>query len=787
MRMALIITAKDLRQRLRDRSIIMFAVLAPLGLAVIFSMLLRGATSFHADYVVVDLDGGSLATTFTGQVLGGLTDAGVATIETRATEADARQAVEVANAAGWKADAAFVIPLGFSEAIAAGQPTSIVILGAKDAGLATEVARSVAARFADGVASVQLAVLTVGDLRGTPPAGADMAAIVAAAQQPAIALVDTGADLRQLSWATFFSSAMAVLFLFFAVQSGMLSLFEERRQGTLARMLAGPIRPGTILAGKALGSFVTGVASLVVLIVATTVMLGADWGPPPGVALIVVSAVISAIGITTLVTSFMKTADGAGAANVRGGDDARDPGWDVLAHRAGAGGDAGAEPGDAARVVPARPGRDAGRRHDRGRAPGGRGAAGDGPGDRGDRLRPGAATGGPAMSGIGKALWIGRTNLLRQVRDRGNLFFIFVLPTIIIVALGLQFGGSSYARLGVVAPDGDAAADALVVRIREDSPVFTIVTFADEASLRTAVERGTVEAGVVLPEDYGARLAGSDVVEIRFLGTTETITAGYRAAIEAAMAEQQALAAAARTAAKLGAGTFAEAYVVAEARRPDVAGVAVTVELVGAEFMFEGYSQFTFGAQTQLLLFTFLTSMTAAGQLVLTKRLGVSRRMVSTPTSVGTIVLGETLGRFLVALLQALFVVVLTATVFNVSWGDPLAASAIILLFCLVSAGAAMLVGAVSRNADQASSLGVFAGMALGALGGCMVPLAFMPEAMQTLAKLIPHSWAITALSSLVRDGGGIDSVLTNVVVLAGFAVVLLGLATWRFRKAITG
>ena len=315
MRMALLITAKDLRQRLRDRSIIMFAVLAPLGLAVIFSMLLRGATSFHADYVVVDLDGGSLATTFTEQVLGGLEDVGVATIETRATEADARGAVEVANAEGWKADAAFVIPIGFSEAIAAGQPTSIAILGAKDAGLGTEIARSVAARFADGVASVQLAVLTVGDLRGTPAAGADMAAIVAAAQQPAIALVDTGADLRQLSWATFFSSAMAILFLFFAVQSGMLSLFEERRQGTLARMLAGPIRPGTILAGKAFGSFVTGVASLVVLIVATTVMLGADWGPPPGVALIVVSAVISAIGITTLVTSFMKTADGAGAAN----------------------------------------------------------------------------------------------------------------------------------------------------------------------------------------------------------------------------------------------------------------------------------------------------------------------------------------------------------------------------------------------------------------------------------------------------------------------------------------
>jgi len=389
--------------------------------------------------------------------------------------------------------------------------------------------------------------------------------------------------------------------------------------------------------------------------------------------------------------------------------------------------------------------------------------------------------------GLGKVLLIGRTNLLRQVRDRGNLFFILILPTIIIVALGLQFGGSTYARLGVVAPGGDPAADALIVRIREDSPVFTIIRFPDEAALRTAVERGTVEAGIVLPGDYGAQLAGSGVVDIGFLGTTETVTSGYRAAVEAAVAEQQALVGAARTAVKLGAGTYEDAYAIAQTRRPDVAGVAVTVEQVGADSMFQGYSQFTFGAQTQLLLFTFLTSMTAAGQLVLTRRLGVSRRMVSTPTSMTTIILGETLGRFLVALFQAMFVVLITATVFNVSWGDPVAAATIILLFCLVSAGAAMLVGAVSQNADQASSLGVFAGLALGALGGCMVPLAFMPQAMQTVAKAIPHSWAITALSSLVRNGGGIASVATNLLVLAGFAVVLLGLATWRFRKAITG
>ena len=98
-----------------------------------------------------------------------------------------------------------------------------------------------------------------------------------------------------------------------------------------------------------------------------------------------------------------------------------------------------------------------------------------------------------------------------------------------------------------------------------------------------------------------------------------------------------------------------------------------------------------------------------------------------------------------------------------------------------------MLVGALSGNPDQAASLGVFLGLALGALGGCMIPIQTMPEVMQQVSRFIPHSWALLGLQSLIRDGGGIDSVATNLAVLAAFGVVLMTLAVWRFRKAIAG
>ncbi len=386
-----------------------------------------------------------------------------------------------------------------------------------------------------------------------------------------------------------------------------------------------------------------------------------------------------------------------------------------------------------------------------------------------------------------KALDIARVNLLRQVRDRSDLFFVFILPTIIIVALGLQFGGVARARLGVVAPVGDLAAQALVTALAADTTRLEVRPISDVATLRSQVERGQLEAGVVVPDGFAALLEGAGTAEVTYLGTPDALTLGLRAPVEAAVARLGAVTTASRVAVAEGAVDWTVASGAAVAGYGTVPGVALDVSQVGEVGLFAGFGQFTFGASTQLVLFMFLTSMTAAGRLVYTKQLGVSRRMVSTPTSIGTIVAGEALGRLGIALLQAGYIVLVTSLVFGVSWGDPLAAGALILAFGIVAAAVAMLVGALSRNPDQASSLGVFLGLSLGALGGCMIPFQTMPGVMQQIARFIPHSWALLGLQSLVRDGGGIGSVLPNLAVLVGFGVVLMSLASWRFRKAIAG
>jgi len=78
---ALTLAGKDLRQRLRDRSAVMLAIVVPLALAAIFSVLFGPSSTPRAfEYGVVDADGSAMTRGFTAEVLGALEDAGVAEV-----------------------------------------------------------------------------------------------------------------------------------------------------------------------------------------------------------------------------------------------------------------------------------------------------------------------------------------------------------------------------------------------------------------------------------------------------------------------------------------------------------------------------------------------------------------------------------------------------------------------------------------------------------------------------------------------------------------------------------
>ena len=387
-----------------------------------------------------------------------------------------------------------------------------------------------------------------------------------------------------------------------------------------------------------------------------------------------------------------------------------------------------------------------------------------------------------------KVLEIAMTSVRRLLRDRSNIFFVFILPMLLILILGSVFGGSSKSRIGIVAVNAGALGRDLQTRIAaSDGVVVRSVSGRDAAIV--AVERGQLEAAVILPTGYDAALREGKTVTVEFVARPDPSTQVLRNTVDSAVTAQGALLRAASFAVAQGVSDFSAALTKAEANAKNVQGIKIEQQTVGEPFVFNQLGKFQLGAYTQLLLFVFLTSMTGSTALIQSRQLGVSRRMLSTPTPVRTILIGEALGRFGVAMVQGLFIILGTSIFFGVDWGDPLGATATFLLFALGASGVGMLMGATFKNDQQAGGIGVMLGIGLGALGGCMIPLTIMKIFSPTLwrvAHLTPHAWGIEAFDELILRHGTIADIPLELGVLAAFAIVAFTLGAWRLRISLT-
>ncbi len=304
---AWIICVKDLRSRLRDRSALIIGIVVPLALAFIFNAVFSGAAGGNTviSLGVVDADHGAVAAVLVHDVLGSVAKSGFISVRSEPDLATAQRRVSSGGL-----QAVIVVPAGFTTAVESQQPAALQVIGNADSPISSEVARSIADGYTADLNRVRLSVATTAVLKP----GTNLTDLVAAATAtaPPVQVSDQSTATKELSPKSFYAAGMAVFFVFFTVSFGVTGLLEERSQGTMARLLAAPIRRWSVLAGKMLTSFILGVVSMSVLVVATSLLFGASWGNPIGVAILIVAAVLSAMGIMAVVATLAKTPEQAG-------------------------------------------------------------------------------------------------------------------------------------------------------------------------------------------------------------------------------------------------------------------------------------------------------------------------------------------------------------------------------------------------------------------------------------------------------------------------------------------
>lgn len=307
MRALLVMIAADLRLRIRNRTVVIFGLLVPLGLITVFHLVIGNSIDPELKPVSVAVsvpDGDRLGETVVTAVRS--IDAIDVTVD-ETTPDGARAAVDEG-----RADVALVVPDGFTRDLESGQPTTLRLVdGANN--LETSVIASVVNGAVDQMHAAAVAA-RAGAIAGVPMADLREIARRTATQGPAMTLSEGTAADAQLPPAGTLVAGQAGLFLMFTVGFGVLALLAEREEGTLDRLRSMPMHPGLIVTAKVCSAYILGVVATTVLLVAGSLLFDVDFGSPPAVGVLVLCAVAAAVSLTFLVARVARTAEQANLA-----------------------------------------------------------------------------------------------------------------------------------------------------------------------------------------------------------------------------------------------------------------------------------------------------------------------------------------------------------------------------------------------------------------------------------------------------------------------------------------
>ena len=381
-------------------------------------------------------------------------------------------------------------------------------------------------------------------------------------------------------------------------------------------------------------------------------------------------------------------------------------------------------------------------------------------------------------------LAIARASLLRLMRDRTALFFLAVLPVLVIVIVGATVQGFSTWRVGVVDLGAGTAGRQLTAAV-DRMPDLAVSRYPDVRTMSRAIARGELSTGIVLPRGMDrAEREGRAVTVGLVVERANSSMQAAATAVSSVVTAHGARVQAAQFATDHAGGTFGENLARAGTLERLVPRVTVrTFEAQSTSSVLpEGFS---YSAPTELVLFVFLSAVAGGATIVETRRLGMFERMSAAPVRPSSIIAGESLIYLVIALVQSALIVGVGSLAFGVSWGDPAGAIALVVVWSAVGAGAGILAGTLFRTPEQASAIGPIVGITFAMLGGCMWPLAIVTPSMRVIGHLTPQAWAVDAWTELLANHGGLLAIGRDLGVLALFAIGLFGVATLRLRRTI--
>ena len=364
----------------------------------------------------------------------------------------------------------------------------------------------------------------------------------------------------------------------------------------------------------------------------------------------------------------------------------------------------------------------------------------------------------------------------RQIaRDRRSLALLSFQPLFLLVMFGYAIS-LDVRHIALAVYDGEKSTQSRsLVREFGHSEYFDLkFDLASTREIDELMSRERIQAALVIPADFSRRLLKDNACTVQIIidgsnATSASTALGY---IEAVVQDYSARITS-RALLRLGNQPFQQPV----DYRPRV---WYNPELRSSVFLVPGLIGF-------IMIVTAVISTSLS--IVREKEHGTMEQILVSPIRPFELIIGKTIPYVLIALGINLAVLVASYLLFGVTvQGSYLLLLMVVLLFLVSSLGLGILISTLATTQHMAFTLSTLLTILPAfILSGFVFPIRNMPPVIRLLTYLFPGRFFLAALRSIIIKGAGLSAFWQQLVGLAIFAAVTLGLSTVRLRRQYRG
>ena len=184
-----------------------------------------------------------------------------------------------------------------------------------------------------------------------------------------------------------------------------------------------------------------------------------------------------------------------------------------------------------------------------------------------------------------------------------------------------------------------------------------------------------------------------------------------------------------------------------------------------------------------VIMFVFFTGASTAETIISEDEEGTLARLFTTPTSRAVILGGKFAAGFITLIVQVIVLMLVSAVIFRIRWGEPLAVALVALGLVVAATGFGLFIMSFLKSTRQAGPVMGVVLTLTSMLGGLFTTgLQNLPAAYETINLLTPHGWVLRGWK-LALAGGGVSDVLLPVLVSLGMGLVFFAVGALVFRR----